>query len=128
MEEFIKDNLLSIVLFAIQGLWGWAWWSLRKQFVSVDTHTDCQEKRGKRLGELEGEIIALEHRLEIVEREVKALPTVQGINTLTVELEKLRGEMQGFRAEMQGQRDFMKRTERQITLLIDNELRVNRNE
>ena len=123
MEEFLKDNWLNLVVLAVQGLWGWLWWSLRKQFVSVESHTACQDKRGKRLGEAEGSIAALVHRLEIVERDVKALPTVQGINTLTVELEKLRGEMQGYRADMQGQRDFMQRTERQITLLIENELK-----
>lgn len=123
MQEFIQQNWLTLLALAVQVLWGWVWWSLRKQFVSVDAHTACQDKRGKRLEEVEGGIAALVHRLEIVERDVKALPTVQGINTLSVELEKLRGEMQGFRAEMKGQRDFMQRTERQISLLIENELK-----
>lgn len=123
MEEFIKDNWLNLAILAVQGLWGWLWWSLRKQFVSVETHEECRDKRGKRMGEVENGMATLAHRLEIVEREVKALPTVQGINMLNVELEKLRGEMQGFRAEMRGQRDFMQRTERQISLLIENELK-----
>lgn len=123
MEEFIRQNWLTLATLILQGLWGWLWWSLRKQFVSVDTHNACQDKRGKRLGDLESGLGTLTHRLEIVERDVKALPTVQGINTLSVELEKLRGEMQGFRAEMKGQRDFMQRTERQISLLIENELK-----
>lgn len=123
MEDFIKENWLNLAILAAQGLWGWLWWSLRKQFVSVESHEECRDKRGKRLGEAESGIATLIHRLEIVERDVKALPTVQGINTLSVELEKLRGEMQGFRAEMKGQRDFMQRTERQISLLIENELK-----
>lgn len=123
MEEFIVQNWLTLTTLLLQGLWGWLWWSLRKQFVSVETHTACQDRRGRRLGDAESGIAALAHRLEIVERDVKALPTVQGINDLSVALERLRGEMQGFRAEMAGQRDFMQRTERQITLLIENELK-----
>lgn len=126
MEEFLKDNWLNLTILAVQGLWGWLWWSLRKQFVSVETYTECQDKRGKRLGENEAAIGALTHRLEIVERDVRALPTVQGINALNIELEKLRGEMQGFRGEMKGQRDFMQRTERQISLLLENELKGGR--
>lgn len=126
MEEFLRENWMNLALFAVQGLWGWALWSLRKQFVSVETHAACQDKRGKLIEEAEGGIAALEHRLEIMERDVKALPTVQGINDLNVALERLRGEMQGFRAEMKGQRDFMQRTERQISLLIENELKGTR--
>lgn len=123
MQEFLQENWLTLVVFAAQGLWGWLWWSLRKQFVSVETHASCQDNRGKRLGEAEGSIAALEHRLVIMERDVKTLPTVHGINQLSVELEKLRGDLQGFRAEMKGSRDFMQRTERQISLLIENELK-----
>ena len=123
MEEFIKQDWLTLATLILQGLWGWLWWSLRKQFVSVDAHNACQDKRGKRLGDAESNLASITHRLEVVERDMKALPTVQGINTLSVELERLRGEMQGFRAEMKGQRDFMQRTERQISLLIENELK-----
>ena len=123
MEDFIRENWLTLAVLIAQGLWGWALWSLRKQFVTVETHAACQDKRGKLIDEAGDGIAALEHQVEIMERDVKALPTVQGINTLSVELERLRGEMQGFRAEMAGQRDFMQRTERQITLLIENELK-----
>ena len=122
MEEFLKNNWINLAILAAQGIWGWLWWSLRKQFVSVETHTACQNMLGKRLGKAENDIAALAHQLEIVGRDVMALPTVQGINDLCVALERVRGEMQGFRAEMSGQRDFMQRTERQITLLIENEL------
>lgn len=123
MEDFIRDNWLTLLLLSVQGLWGWALWALRKQFVSTENHAACQDKRGKRFVEAETCIASLAHRLEIVERDVKALPTVQGINTLMVELEKVRGEMQGYRADMQNQRDLMQRTERQIALLIENELK-----
>lgn len=123
MEDFIRNNWLTLLLLSVQGLWGWALWALRKQFVSTESHAACQDKRSKRFVEAESCIAGLAHRLEIVERDIRTLPTVQGINLLSVELEKVRGELVGFRAEMQGQRDFMKRTEHQITLLIENELK-----
>lgn len=128
MEEFIKDNWLSLAIVVVQVLWGWVLWSLKKQFVSVDAHGACQSTKRKRLGTLEVDLGGLSHRLDIVERDVKALPTVQGINLLSIELEKVRGELVGFRSEMTGQREFMKRTERQISLLIENELRGARSE
>jgi hypothetical protein len=126
MEEFLRSNWLSLLVLVVQGLWGWLWWSLDKKFVDAKTYEAHQDKRGKRMGEVEASIAALAHRMDIAEREVKALPTVQGIHGLSVELEKLRGEIQGFRVEISGQRDFMQRTERQITMLFENELKGGR--
>lgn len=127
IEEFLRDNWLSVAAFLVNGVWAWAWWSLRKQFVTVESHGRCQQERGARFTAVEARMEALAHRLDLVERDVKGLPTVQGISNLNVELEKVRGELQGFRGEMAGQRDFMKRMERQLGLLVENELRGARN-
>jgi hypothetical protein len=126
MEEFLQNNWLSLAIVCVQAVWGWILWSLRKQFVSLEEHEKSRMQHGERMGTLESGASVLSHRLDIVEHDINSLPTAQGISELTVSLERLRGEMMGVRAEMSGQRDSMKAIERQLALLMENELRGSR--
>jgi len=123
MIDFLQEHWLSIITFTLHGLWVWLWWSLHQHFVSLDTFAAYKADQEKLFAAAEKERTELRHRLDAMEKAVQALPTVTGIHNLNMELEKVRGELQGFRSEMAGQRDFMQRTERQITMLFENELK-----
>jgi len=123
MNEFLLRWGILIAFLAVQGVWGWVLWSLKKQFVPAEKLTEYQEKKGKRIGSVETDVNTLKHRMDSVEAAIKALPTVQGIHDLTVELERARGEMRGLSAEMTAARDSMKSAERQMMLLLEHALR-----
>ncbi|MDR1359477.1 MAG: DUF2730 domain-containing protein [Deltaproteobacteria bacterium] len=124
MEQFFLDNWLSVAVLAFQGLWGWLLWSLRKQFVSAEAHEEARRQHAGRMDGIEDEVGNLSRRVDLVERDAQSLPALaQGMNDLGICLERLRGEVMGLRAEMAGQKDAMKAIERQMALLMENELR-----
>jgi hypothetical protein len=127
MEQFLLDNWLSLAIVCIQAVWGWLLWSLRKQFISAEEHAESRKQIDARMDGIENKADALAHRVDMVEREVRALPaTEKGMNDLGIAMERVRGELVGLRAEVAGQRDSMKAIERQLSLLMENELRGNR--
>ena len=128
MEELLQNNWLTIAVTCVQVLWGWLVWSLRKQFVSMEEHAEARKQQDDRMGGIENEIDSLTSRADMTERDVRAMvrtmpPIEKGMNDLGISVERLRGEVVGLRAEMSGQKDVMKAIERQLSLLMENELR-----
>ena len=128
MEELLQNNWLTIAVTCVQVLWGWLVWSLRKQFVSMEEHAEARKQQDDRMGGIENEIDSLTRRADMTERDVRAMvramPSIEkGMNDLGISVERLRGEVMGLRAEMSGQKDVMKAIERQLSLLMENELR-----
>ena len=133
MEQFLLDNWLSLAIVCIQVIWGWLLWSLRKQFVSAEEHVESRKQIDVRMDGIENKIDALTHRVDMMERDVRSLPTVaQKITELGISVERLRGEISGeimsIRSSQDGQRDTSRRIEHQLTLLMENELRGGRDE
>lgn len=124
MEELLQNNWLTIAVTCVQVLWGWLVWSLRKQFVSAEAHAESRKRQDERMAGIENEIDALTRRADMAERDVRAMPdVVQGMGKLGISVERLRGEVVGLRTEMSGQKDAMNAIERQLSLLMENELR-----
>ena len=129
METFLTDNWLSVAILCIQGVWSWVLWSMRKQFVSAETYDEARKQHGERMGVVENDVSVLVHRMDMVEREVRALPAIEkSMNDLGISVERVRGELAGLRAETTGVKDGMKGVERQLSLLMENELRGTRDE
>jgi len=96
VNDWIWKLLPTAVLGLIQALFGWALWSIRKEFVSRES---CAKQHGacKSVAKLEREIEKLD-------------------------LTSLRVALEATRAEMAGVRELLARTEYQLGLLMEHHL------
>ena len=123
MEEILQNNWLTIAVTCVQVLWGWLVWTLRKQFVSAEEHDEERKQTWKRLEEVESGVATLDHRLDMLERDVRSLPEIaQRMDVLIIALEKLSGRFSVHDSIITGLREDLNRIESQY-IRIDSYLR-----
>ncbi|SMF85798.1 Protein of unknown function [Tistlia consotensis] len=86
MEGLLK--LWPLLLFLINGLMGWAVWSMRKEFATKADVAEVKESVGNLAG-----------RVELVERDLEHLPSKDDLNKLQLELAKVVGELREVRSD-----------------------------
>lgn len=105
----ILSKTMPWALLVVQGLFAWAIWSLRKEFVRKDDHS--------------ASCATLEQRLVAVEQHLDHLPTAEQWQQLHVAIEEMRGGHKVVLAKLEGQGEVLKRIEHPVHLLMEHHLR-----
>lgn len=107
MEDFLHSTAVSLVILAIQAVFVWAFWSLRRAFVRQE---DFQE-RIQRQSRYDN---ALNRRLDVLEQQVRQVPGENRLHQLHTELAGLRGDIMALNARISGLDHLLSRLERHL--------------
>lgn len=106
LATFWADGAAVLVL-VVQGLFGWALWSLRRVFVRNDEFGLYQHRISR-------EQQLLENRLMVLEGRVTQLPDGEVLASLAAAVESLRGDIKVVDARISGVDRLMVRLERAL--------------
>ncbi|AGW12826.1 DUF2730 family protein [Megalodesulfovibrio gigas] len=107
--DAVLAKFMPWALLLVQALFGWAMWSLRKEFVRKDDHSlSCS---------------SLAQRLVAVEQHLDRMPTAEQWQQLQVAIEEMRGGHKVVLAKLEGQGEVLKRIEHPVHLLMEHHLR-----
>lgn len=107
METFLHSTAASLAILAIQAVFVWAFWSLRRAFVRQE---DFQEQL-QRQSRYEN---ALNRRLDVLEQQVRHVPGENRLQQLHTELAGLRGDIMALNARISGLDQLLNRLERHL--------------
>lgn len=105
--EILMTNGAALLVLAVQGLFAWALWSLRRFFVRIDDYS-------LHLRREESARQALDSRLAMLENRVSQLPDVEALHNLAAAVESLRGDIKVVDARISGVDRLMVRLERAL--------------
>lgn len=84
MDDFYK--YFPIGIFIVQLLMGWLFWSLKREFVSQKYCDGCQNQLAESVNQLKA-------RTQRTEDNLQSLPNSQSIHSLSLQLEKMAGNI-----------------------------------
>lgn len=95
MNDIFSTSGASLLILIIQGLFAWALWSLRREFVRGDEWLLHLRRQARDESATNG-------RLSALEEQVRQLPAAGDLAELHGELAALRGEIQTLNARISG--------------------------
>ncbi len=125
VPHFVWEHLPDILQAMTTGLVFWAWWSIKKIFVTRADHLANCEAVNARLDALEesrherAAVLAdLENRLNSVLNEIdhrlKTVPTAEDTVNIGLAIKDLEGELKGIRAQQDGFAHIISRLEMSV--------------
>ena len=111
MSEDTLWRLLPVVLLGLQGLFGWALWSMGKKFRTCEACDAKHQAALTRIGDLE----QLRSRMEL-------LPTGREINELRQEIGELKAVQRGLEESVKGLGHSLDRLDKPLHLLLEHHM------